>query len=69
MFINGALSKQNNGFGSGALFQASPIPLAIGGQLGAINHFTGRVDELRILKGLADYTAAFTPPSSPYSNP
>lgn len=33
------------------------------------NYFDGWIDEFRILKGLAAYTATFTPPTTAYSNP
>lgn len=35
---------------------------------GGLNHFGGYVDELRITKGVARYTAAFTPPIAPFPN-
>lgn len=31
--------------------------------------FNGAIDEYRIVKGLACYTTAFTPPTAPYANP
>lgn len=58
---------------SGAL-NDSPEPVTIGAVMlnsstpyGSGLAFDGYVDELRITKGLARYTSAFTPPSSPFS--
>jgi len=39
--------------------------LTIGFMTGAVNYFTGYISNLRILKGTALYTAAFTSPTSP----
>ena len=36
--------------------------------MGVIQHFNGWMDELRITKGVARYTAAFTPPTAPFPN-
>jgi hypothetical protein len=41
------------------------IPLAIGAQQSTLtNYFSGYIEDLRITKGLARYTANFTPPTS-----
>ncbi|MFQ5410226.1 MAG: LamG domain-containing protein, partial [Anaerolineales bacterium] len=41
--------------------------------IGSLDHggeyFTGRLDEVRISKGIARWTSNFTPPSDPYSEP
>lgn len=39
----------------------------IGAQTTGSGEFQGRIDELRIVKGTAMYTANFTPPSGPFS--
>lgn len=39
--------------------------LVIGGDTGS-NYFNGHLDELRITKGVARYTANFTPPTAPF---
>jgi hypothetical protein len=45
-----------------------PSELHIGHQA-VIGTMTGYLDELRILKGYAAYTANFTPPTAPFDNP
>lgn len=52
---------------SGAL-QNSPSPVQIGIYDGATLPFNGFIDEVRITKGVARYTANFTPPSAPFPN-
>jgi len=40
----------------------------VGAIAGATNTFTGYLDEIRITKGVARYTATFTPPTVPFSS-
>jgi hypothetical protein len=47
-----------------ALFSSSSV-LHIGGDTSS-NFFNGHIDELRISKGIARWTANFTPPAAPY---
>lgn len=46
-------------------YDLSTTSLTIGSQ-GAGYYLTGNIDELRVSKGIARYTANFTPPSSPF---
>lgn len=60
-FFNGAqVSSFSN---SSSLVSASAYPLTIGGGDTGVNNFYGHVDDLRITKGYARYTSAFTPPT------
>lgn len=47
----------------------STAPLLIGGFDDGNNVVNGRVDELRIIKGSAEYLDDFTPPTAPFSYP
>lgn len=59
-FFNGAqVSSFSN---SSSLVSASAYPLTIGGGDTGSNNFYGHIDDLRITKGYARYTSAFTPP-------
>lgn len=50
---------------SSAIFDSSE-PLRIGSAGVATQHTVGYIDELRIVKGTAVYTADFTPPTAPF---
>ena len=64
LFINGVLSGTTTN--SANLVSAGVV--YIGRFYGsAINYFSGFISNLRIVKGAAVYTAAFTPPTSPLS--
>ena len=64
LFLSGALigTSSTNDYpsGSGSAFIGAG---AIGDTL-----FAGHIDEIRITKGVARYTSAFTPPSAPFPN-
>lgn len=47
---------------------ASSAPCVIGATYLAGAGFSGRLDEIRITKGVARYTSAFTPPTAPFPN-
>lgn len=55
-------------FSSSAAIFPNTGALSIGRTQGFLD-FTGKIDELRILKGKAKWTANFTPPAAPYANP
>jgi len=50
---------------AGALFN-SPNPLRIGNEQSGTAQYNGRIDDLRITKGVGRYPAAFTPPTAPF---
>jgi hypothetical protein len=60
-FANGTLA--NTVTQSGSFFLPSSSILRIGG---TANVFNGYIDDLRITKGIARYTANFTPPAAPF---
>jgi RHS repeat-associated protein len=51
---------------SGALYSNNSDALSIGAYGSGTYGFAGDVDEIRITKGVARYTAAFAPPSAPF---
>lgn len=60
-----------NGFGAigdGRTFSSS-APVSLGAGNGLSQPMSGHLDEVRITKGTAIYTSAFTPPSSPFTYP
>ena len=64
-FVNGVLE----GSGTNTSDFQSSRPLTIGGTPDAVNGmFTGYIDDIRITKGIARYTANFTPPTAQFPN-
>jgi len=60
-FINGVLDTTNTSSGS----LSSSNATAIGSTVNNINNFYGYISNLRLVKGTAVYTSAFTPPTAP----
>ena len=64
-FVNG--TSAGTASLAGALF-ANTAPLCIGANGDASVSFNGNIDDVRITKGAARYTAAFTPPAAAFPN-
>jgi hypothetical protein len=62
-FIGGALDATTISFGSASLYN-STAALGIGGRLDGGRSLDGWLDDVRITKGVARYTAAFTAPTA-----
>jgi hypothetical protein len=62
-FIDGVLDATTATFANGT---TNATELRIGVDETAIDGFNGYIDDLRITKGVARYTANFTPPSAPF---
>ncbi len=63
-YVNGVAGTPATGVSGAIAFSAT------GAQIGAISNtysFTGYIDDLRITKGYARYTANFTPPTGPHN--
>lgn len=67
VYVNGVASGTLTGITTPA---ASTQPLIIGDwpYVTGHNYFSGNIDDLRITKGVARYTANFTPPTSAFPN-
>lgn len=63
VFVNGLISQT---FFSSESIYDSQEPVRIGTAIVQAQDFVGYIDEFRITKGLARYTANFTPPSQPF---
>jgi hypothetical protein len=62
-FFNGVLGSTTTS--SLALFNNTTQPLTIGAGSTGVNNFFGFISNLRVVKGTAVYTSAFTPPTAP----
>lgn len=67
LFING--TQEATTTMTTAVNWDSSMEVDIGSLNPTTNPFTGSMDEIRILNGLADYTSNFTPPASAYLDP
>ena len=65
-FRNGVLQDT---WTSSLAFPADTNPLSIGACQGGASYMNGYIDELRVSKGIARWTANFTPPTLAYSAP
>ena len=65
-FLNGVLGS-TTAIAQNVAMSPTSCPLWVGGANAANCYFQGNIDELRVTKGLALWTAPFTPPISPYT--
>jgi len=69
LFVDGVDITSAGGSDSDAFPDyASPLEIGQGNTGGVTDYMDGYIDELRISKGIARWTAAFTAPTSPYSD-
>ena len=67
LFKDGAISTNTNFFGTAAVDAGTSYPLSIGrNSYAGQGVFNGYIDDLRITKGVARYTSAFTVPQFAY---
>lgn len=65
LFING--TQEASGTNSGTFdFSDTKTMIGANGWDGSASHFAGNIDDLRVTKGVARYTANFTPPAAPF---
>ena len=64
VYVNGTLDK--SGAASSLSLSRPSYPLSIGANPNNSLFFNGYIDDLRITKGVARYTANFTPPTAPF---
>jgi hypothetical protein len=65
LFINGQL-RGSNASSAAVNNVAAPLRIGTNGHLTSSIPFNGFIDEVRITKGVARYTANFTPPTEPF---
>lgn len=64
-YVDG-VSVGSNTFGTGSLNAPVSAVLRLGYRVNNVLPFTGRIDDLRVTKGIARYTANFTPPAAAF---
>ena len=67
-FINGIRYTVTTTLGTAALYSNAGYARVIGGQAGVDRSLNGYIDDFRITKGVARYTANFTPPTAEFPN-
>jgi hypothetical protein len=65
IFVDGVMEDQTASNGTPAI---NAFDLLIGKSVNASRDFAGRIDELRVVKGVAAYTTDFTPPTSAFAD-
>ena len=65
LYLNGVAEGTQTGSATGSAFTGQS--LLVGGQSGGFQ-LNGYIDDLRVTKGVARYTAAFTPPTAAFPN-
>ena len=66
-YVNGVAGTPTTGISDQVALSANPISLGIYGATSTLP-FTGYMDDIRITKGYARYTANFTPPTAAFPN-
>jgi len=69
LFVNGVQEAINNSDSSNYLVGTLRPILGVAGTTGNSYYFGGWIDELRVSKGIARWTANFTPPTAEYAPP
>lgn len=66
MFVNGVLESTNSTRTDAINISTNGTRVGADGWNGALGQIQGYIDDLRITKGVARYTANFTPPTAPF---